>query len=313
MQKSGFASCHPWVVLLYLIAVLIVTMSGMHPVMIVTSFCISLAYSFFVCGKTVWKRTLFVGVFVAVFAMGILPLFRHNGVTPLFYMNDMAVTFESIFFGGMMTLLLLAVLQWFFVWNELLGQEKLMYLIGRPFPAIALIVSMTMRLMPLLEKRLAEIRAANQGLGGGRLHGKHQRRRMGLRNLSVLVSWSLEDSLETSTLMETRGYGIQRRTSFHLYKWRFWDTVWIMGVLALLAVEIWLLMGGNASYAYFPELHFEMEFIRIGTSAGLFALMAGIPLAYDVCRYLHGMMRRRRVGGETVQEKEREYIRKTYC
>ena len=75
---------------------------------------------------------------MAVFTMGILPLFRHNGATPLFYINDMAVTRENILFGGMMTLLLLAVLQWFYVWNELFGAEKIMYLIGRFFPAVSL-------------------------------------------------------------------------------------------------------------------------------------------------------------------------------
>ena len=128
MQRSAFESFHPWVIFGYLAAVLAVTMSTMHPVMIVTSFVISLVYSLFLCGRIVWKRSVMTGLGVAVFTMGILPLFRHNGATPLFYINDMAVTRENILFGGMMTLLLLAVLQWFYVWNELFGAEKIMYL-----------------------------------------------------------------------------------------------------------------------------------------------------------------------------------------
>ena len=126
MQRSAFESFHPWVIFGYLAAVLAVTMSTMHPVMIVTSFVISLVYSLFLCGRVVWKRSVMTGLGVAVFTMGILPLFRHNGATPLFYINDMAVTRENILFGGMMTLLLLAVLQWFYVWNELFGAEKIM-------------------------------------------------------------------------------------------------------------------------------------------------------------------------------------------
>ena len=113
MQRSAFESFHPWVIFGYLAAVLAVTMSTMHPVMIVTSFVISLVYSLFLCGRVVWKRSAVTGLSVAVFTMGILPLFRHNGATPLFYINDMAVTRENILFGGMMTLLLLAVLQGF--------------------------------------------------------------------------------------------------------------------------------------------------------------------------------------------------------
>lgn len=167
MQRSAFESFHPWVIFGYLAAVLAVTMSTMHPVMIVTSFVISLVYSLFLCGRVVWKRSVMTGLGVAVFTMGILPLFRHNGATPLFYINDMAVTRENIFFGGMMTLLLLAVLQWFYVWNELFGAEKIMYLIGRFFPAVSLVITMTLRYLPLLERRMDQIRAGNAGWDPG--------------------------------------------------------------------------------------------------------------------------------------------------
>ena len=85
MQRSAFESFHPWVIFGYLAAVLAVTMSTMHPVMIVTSFVISLVYSLFLCGRGVWKRSVMTGLGVAVFTMGILPLFRHNGATPLFH------------------------------------------------------------------------------------------------------------------------------------------------------------------------------------------------------------------------------------
>ena len=57
MQRSAFESFHPWVIFGYLAAVLAVTMSTMHPVMIVTSFVISLVYSlFFVWARRVEKK-----------------------------------------------------------------------------------------------------------------------------------------------------------------------------------------------------------------------------------------------------------------
>ena len=61
MQRSAFESFHPWVIFGYLAAVLAVTMSTMHPVMIVTSFVISLVYSLFLCGRVVWKRSVMTG------------------------------------------------------------------------------------------------------------------------------------------------------------------------------------------------------------------------------------------------------------
>ena len=57
MQRSAFESFHPWVIFGYLAAVLAVTMSTMHPVMIVTSFVISLVYSlFFVRARRVEEK-----------------------------------------------------------------------------------------------------------------------------------------------------------------------------------------------------------------------------------------------------------------
>lgn len=312
MQKSEFESCHPWVVFVYLMAVLLVTMSGMHPVMILLSFGISLAYSFFVCGIGIGKRSLFIGLFVGIFAMGILPLFRHNGVSPLFYINDMAVTMESVFFGGMMTLLLLAVVQWFYIWNVLFAQEKLLYLVGRAFPAIALVLSMTLRLLPLLENRLLQIRAGNQGLQNQQCHRRRKAGNQGLRDLSVLVSWSLEDSLETSAAMETRGYGIRRRTSFHLYRWRLTDSIWLGVLLTLFAWTMWQMAGDGSRCLYFPELFFEMRLSKIGVYAASFSLLAGLPLLYDVCWYCYSRYRRRQSGELAAEEKEKKYIQRVY-
>ena len=179
MQRSAFESFHPWVIFGYLAAVLAVTMSTMHPVMIVTSFVISLVYSLFLCGRVVWKRSVMTGLGVAVFTMGILPLFRHNGATPLFYINDMAVTRENILFGGMMTLLLLAVLQWFYVWNETLWGREDHVSDRASFAAVSLVITMTLRYLPLLERRMDQIRAGRSaGMGSGSSV---------LRRLSVLL------------------------------------------------------------------------------------------------------------------------------
>ncbi|MCH5266901.1 MAG: hypothetical protein J1E62_01045 [Lachnospiraceae bacterium] len=308
MQRSVFETYHPWVVFGYLVAVLIVTMSGMHPGMIFTSFAVSFVYSLFLYGKTIWKRSLFVGIPVAVFAMGILPLFRHNGVTPLFYINDMAVTLESIIFGGMMTLLLLAVLQWFYVWNALLGQEKLLYLIGRAMPSVALVISMTLRLLPLMGKRLQDIREGNRGLEGRPAHGI----RGGLQDLSVLVSWSLEDSLETSMIMETRGYGIKRRTSFHLYRWRMRDVMWLTGILLLFIAVLIQMSEGFTDWAYFPELVWEKRPVRIGVCMLSFGMLAGIPFFTDMVYRLKRNVGERRFRTEDFSEREIEYLHGIY-
>ena len=302
MQRSAFESFHPWVIFGYLAAVLAVTMSTMHPVMIVTSFVISLVYSLFFCGRVVWKSSVMTGLGVAVFTMGLLPLFRHNGATPLFYINDMAVTRDNILFGGMMTLLLLAVLQWFYVWNELFGAEKIMYLIGRFFPAVSLVITMTLRYLPLLERRMDQIRAGERGMGSGSSV---------LRRLSVLLSWSLEDSIETSTAMETRGYGIGRRSSFHLFHFRKRDAVMLVVFTGLTAVIIGQFLRQKASCQYYPVIRYaplgQMYLLPAG-----FGLLAMLPLVYDVWQWMVRSLEERKQGNTDAHIAKAQYLEQTY-
>ena len=114
-----------------------------------------------------------------------------------------------------------------YVWNELFGAEKIMYLIGRFFPAVSLVITMTLRYLPLLERRMDQIRAGERGMGSGSSV---------LRRLSVLLSWSLEDSIETSTAMETRGYGIAGDLRFICFTFGsgMQSCSWFLQVLRLL-------------------------------------------------------------------------------
>lgn len=305
MQRSAFESFHPWVIVGYLAVVLVVTMSTMHPVMIGTTFVLSLAYSLFLCGRIVWKRTVIAGIPVAAFTMGILPLFRHNGATPLFYINDMAVTKENIIFGGMMTLLLLTVLQWFYVWNELLGADKIMYLIGRFLPAVSLVITMTLRYIPMLERRMAQIRAAQRGLGEPQgISGL-------LRQMSVLLSWSLEESIETSTAMETRGYGVRRRSSFHLYCFRKRDAYMLVVLGSLFVLIGWQLIGRIASCQYYPFIQYA-SVRQISILLGSFIGFALLPFIYDVWCFAYSAWRKRKGCARSEEKAIAQYLEKTY-
>ncbi len=42
--------------------------------------------------------------------------------------------------------------------------------------------------------------------------------RAGFNMLSILVTWALENAIETSDSMRSRGYGLKGRTAFSIYK-----------------------------------------------------------------------------------------------
>ena len=161
-KESEFAKRHPAVILVYLLACMIWTMIVRHPAAIMVSFvCASLCYVM-LAGIRQWLRLWIPAGMMLVFAAVILPLFSHRGVTPLFYMNGMAVTWESVYYGIMMTIMLFALLQWCGVAAKLLDSEKVLYLTGRAIPTIGLMLMMIFRSIPDMRDRYRQIHEAEK-------------------------------------------------------------------------------------------------------------------------------------------------------
>lgn len=254
-SDSEFAGRHPVVIILYILLCVIWTMITRHPAALILSFVTSGFYFVVLKGFRSWGRTLCSGSVMLLFAAVILPLFSHRGVTPLFYVNGMAVTWESVFYGVMMTIMLLAVLQWCLIAGCLLDSEKILYLTGKTIPTIGLLLMMIFRALPQMRTRYRQIHEAQTGLGRNGDEVSWWKRIQNLvRELSVLISWSLEDSVEISVSMESRGYGSGKRTWFHLFRIQKEDILWCIYFAVMFAgIYICQFQGRLLAY-YFPEI-----------------------------------------------------------
>lgn len=254
-NKMRFEQIHPAVCALYLIGIMVITMLTMHPLLIFIAFMSSFFYMCHIERKILWRRTLFMALPIMFFSMIVMPLFYHNGVTPLFYINDMPVTLETILHGFAMSMLLVAVMQWFQVWNVWIDSEKFLYLFGRVSPSLALLISMVFRFIPLMFRRWQEIREAQKGMGYIEdVAGIMDKARQFIKELSILVSWSLENSIDTSISMSARGYGIGKRTSFHMFRWHRMDII-ILGICILnILPVIYEIQKNGFQVWYFPGI-----------------------------------------------------------
>lgn len=279
LQKQGQYPGHPVVLLVYLAGGMLLTMLTMHPVLLGVSMLCATIYAGLLWGGKMWKRLLGLMLPVSLFSMVLLPLFSHRGVTPLFYINGMAVTAESVWYGAAMSFLLLGVFQWFQIANALLDSERLLYLFGRGLPSAGLLISMVFRLIPLFGERFRQIRDAQRGMGRRSeelsLPG---RGRLLLREISILISWSLEASMETAVSMESRGYGTGRRSSFSLFRFQRRDGISIVLFVVLYGVCLWQLQRGEYAASYFPMI--RVSVLSLSGSAGMwcFALAAMLPV-----------------------------------
>ena len=248
----GFAGYHPVIEFAYYILVVVLAMFSMHPVIVISS--IFGAFLFF--GTLYGMREMLSELcffFLLFLMMSIInPLFVHNGETILFFMNDNPVTLEAIFYGGMSSLMLVSVLLWCRCYSEILTTDKFLYLFGKIIPKLGLIFSMTFRLIPLFQNQIRKIRQAQQTMGlyaGGsipdRLLGS-------VRVFDSLVSWSMENSIDTADAMKARGYGLKGRTNFSLFRFQRRDGVLLAILIFLAGLSIFWFGTGAFNFYYYP-------------------------------------------------------------
>ena len=90
---------------------------------------------------------------------------------------------------------------------------------------------------------------------GGARSSLRERTRANLRLVSVLMGWSMEDSLETADAMRARGWGVRgSRTTYALYRFRARDGV-VLGLLVVLAAASVLLAWVAVSqFSFYPRM-----------------------------------------------------------
>ena len=89
-----------------------------------------------------------------------------------------------------------------------------MYLFGRVIPALSLVLSMTLRFVPLFRRQLEVVRQAQFCIGRDASCGSvWQRVRRAVTIFSIMVTWALENAIETADSMKSRGYGLRQPDS----------------------------------------------------------------------------------------------------
>ena len=156
---------------------------------------------------------------MALLAAVVNPAFNHAGVTIIMYLpGGNPLTLESILYGLAASGMLLAALLWFSCVTAVLTTDKFVYLFGRIAPALGLVLSMTVRFVPRFAARFREARAARRCLAPAGQEGLIARLRELAAVLSAMVSWSMENAMDTADSMKSRGWGLPGRTAYTVYR-----------------------------------------------------------------------------------------------
>lgn len=276
MRMRYFGSLHPAVSFLYFAAVLALTLVCFHPVMAALSLVGAVLFSAQLNGwKSVGLTSRFVlPMFLLIAAAN--PLFNHRGVTMLFLLFDQWFTLEAVCYGLVSAASLSAVIFWFSCYQTVMTSDKFLFLFGKLAPNVALLITMTLGLLPRLHERSAQIRTA-QTLLAPEKKRLLPRLQTANRNLSALLTWSMENAVQTADSMKARGYGVRRRTTFHLFVFDSRDAAVLGLVLALAGVCALGRAFGHGTMEFYPR----MDAVFTGASGavlyGAFAVLVFFP------------------------------------
>lgn len=250
-----YSRYNPLVLIVYFFSVVLVTMFTVNPVILGLSLFASITCYSLLADR---KELIFNIAFYALMFLLIVitnPLFNQNGETVLFVMFGFNVTMEAVLYGCAVGVMIIDVIFWFKCYNHIVTDDKFMYVFGSIIPKLSLVISMSLRFVTLFKQQAVNISETQKTLGLYSGEKLKDRLSGGMRVFMSVLSWSLENSIDTSSSMKARGYGAGRRTNFSMYKFSLRDAVMLAAILAELAVTAVCAVKDGFAFAYYPRMN----------------------------------------------------------
>lgn len=249
-----FGNYHPLVLLTYFLSVLAVAMFVTNPILQTLALLGGCLFSLMLLKRKEILSNL--GFYSALFIMIALtnPLFSHNGVTPLFFLNGNPVTLEAIIYGIFIGVMIIAVMLWCRCYSEIMTSDKFIYLFGKAIPKLSLVLSMALRFIPLFKRQVKKVSQTQKAMGLYSSKSYSDRLKGTIRVFNAMIAWSLENSIETSASMKARGYGIKGRTNFSIFRFHSKDLILIISIFLLFGITLTGTAFKITEFYYYPEI-----------------------------------------------------------
>lgn len=249
-----FDRLHPITAFVYFMLLLLVAMLTMNPVIITICYLSSVVF----CGMLIGIRKLLSSLAYNIPIMLMIaltnPMFVHKGETILFFLNDNPVTKEAIVYGTFASMMIMSVFYLCRCYTEIMTSDKFIYLFGRVIPKLSLVLSMILAFIPKLKRKYKEIDEAQKALGIYATQSHVDKLRSKMRVLSILLTNSLETSVDTADSMRARGYGLKGRTSYAIYRFTASDFAFLMFSIVFGVSAVVLIMLGASEFYYYPTI-----------------------------------------------------------
>ena len=281
-MRNTFATYHPIIEFGFFCVVIGIGMFMIHPVFLAIGASAAFIFAILTGGKGSLKFTLCFLLPMIIVVMVINPLVNHQGVTILFQLKYSYITAESVIYGLMMGLMLTSILLWFSSYNKVMTSDKFTYLFGRIMPSISLIFTMVMRFIPNYRIQIKKIADAQKAAGAAEAKTLKEKIHSGIKIISIMFTWALENSIDSADSMRSRGYGLKNRTAFSIYRFDRRDGAAAVFLAVMTVIVLIGCISGACHVDYFPEIVYAKANLIHISSCIAFALICYFPVFIEV-------------------------------
>ncbi|MBQ4100037.1 MAG: hypothetical protein IJC83_00670, partial [Oscillospiraceae bacterium] len=229
-MNYNFNKANPITSFCYIIFALIITFSCQNPIISTFSLISAIVSYFSLHLSTKMIKISVVSSVIIAIANFVL---TSRGDSVLFTLFSREFTLEALFYGISSGLMFMATIVWFFVFSQVFPSDKLLYILSPLTPTVALVLTLILRLVPLMIKRLSTITETQKTLQINCDIGTNKKRILRRFDiLSTLLMMSVEDCFDISSSMMARGFGTAKFTSAKRY--RFHKADFILAIILIL-------------------------------------------------------------------------------
>lgn len=280
-NQFGISAWHLAVALLYFAAVLAIGFIVDNPLFQLMG-VVGAAALLLVLDGVKGARLVACALGLAVVVALVNPLFNTRGETVLLtWWGGRPYTLEALAAGASTALMLAQTLLWFASLSLVLTPDKLMVLFGRWTPSLTLVLTLALRLVTTLRRKVARVAQARSGIGLGGGASLGLRVREGGQVLGSVTASAFEDGVTTADSLRSRGFGLPGRTRYQVVKFRGADGL-LVGVVAFLAAVVLVAAAsGSLSVSFFPEVVFAPAGPVMVSAGVCYGLLICTPLAWQ--------------------------------
>ena len=281
-MNTGFRNLHPVTGIIFYIAFFAFALTATHPLCLSAAFLCAFFYYLKTSGKTAVKFLLKIILPIILISAFVNGFFNHQGSYVLFRLPDSSpFTLEAVIYGLVFAVRTSSVLLWLGSFNEVITSDKINYIFRKFSPKTGLVISMTLRFIPLVFAHSEEIEKAAKGMGEAAV-AKNFFLKMKLtsKRLSILVTRTLERGIDTVNSMKARGYGLKGRSSYKAFRFSKKDLIFTL--IFIVGALSFFVLYKNLTSLYIPEIFIPMPAISDIAAIIFSIIFMTTPLIYDI-------------------------------